>query len=170
MATLVLWRALLLPATAAPPRTAPENTPVYAALRPLVGGPAFLPIHVQIAHENTLYDFLPANPTAAATTASLLSGQSVEGNIRCRPVRSLGRDSRWRRIGYTARTSNDLLAFAEQQERSLSLTSNNWCAHARSRRIVQVKGTLTNARVLSHARSWTFATKLAQYAIDASDG
>ena len=137
MAAFVLWRALLQPATAPPsasssvPSSVPSSTPVYAALRPLLGGPSFLPLHVQIAHEGTLYDFLPSNPLAPVTTASLLTGQAVEGSIRCRPVRSVGRDPTWRRIGYTARTSNDLLAFAEQQERSLSLTDNNWCAHFR---------------------------------------
>ena len=54
--------------------------PIFVALRPLVNGPAFLPLHVQLAttadsdhgnapppDEYVAYDFLPADPTAAAT-------------------------------------------------------------------------------------------------------
>lgn len=135
----MLWKALLLPAVAPPSTALDGSTAVYAALRPLVGGPKLLPLHVQIANEGTLFDFLPANPTAADTTASLLSGAAVDGKIRCRPVRSLGRDPTWRLIGHTSRASSELLAFAEQQPRSLSLVSNN---------------------------CWTFASNLASFAVD----
>ena len=115
-----LWRALLLPASAP---TSAGGEPVYAALRPLVGGPAFLPLHVQIAHEGVVYDFLPAEPTAAATTSTLLVGGAVEGRIRCRPTRA---PRTWRLLGHTTRESADLRAFAERQDRALSLSANNW--------------------------------------------
>ena len=123
---LQLWRTLVLPLSA-PTAAADGGAPVYAALRPLVGGPKFLPLHVQLAHEGVLYDFLPANPSALETTSTLLLGGSVDGRIRCRPVRSIGRGDPWKLIGYTMRESSELEAFALGQESRLSLTANSWC-------------------------------------------
>ena len=124
-----LWRALLLPTATSPPANLEAATPVYATLRPLVGGPKFLPIHVQIAAHDEAYDFLPAEPTALSTTTTLLSGGAVDGLIRCRPVRTLGdRRVPWRIIGYTNRASEQLRTFAQGCESQLSLPTNNWCA------------------------------------------
>ena len=89
-----LWRALLLPAGSSSRASSDgQSSPVYVALRPLVGGPKFLLLHVQIAHDGVLFDFLPAAPTEAATTANLLLGRAVDGRIRCRPTRTLARNS-----------------------------------------------------------------------------
>ena len=128
-----LWRALLLPAA---PEAANAGTPVYAALRPLVGGPTFLPLHVQIRHEGVLFDFLPAEPTAAETTRTLLLAGAVEGNIRIRPTRARGP---WRLIGHTTRDQSELREFAQQQDSLLSLPANN---------------------------CWTFAANVARFALD----
>jgi hypothetical protein len=123
---MLLWRALLLPAAAQP--TPSAGTPVYASLRPLVGGPAFLPLHVQIEHEGLTYDFLPVDATSMETTRALLSGGAVAGRIRCRNKESV--PSRRRLVGFTTRDSEQLRTFAVAQDESLSLTLNNWCAEA----------------------------------------
>ena len=131
-----LLRALLLPSPPQP--TAPSTaSPVYATLRPLVGGPAFLPLHIQLAHADLVYDFLPRSPTALATTVTLLRGGSVDGDVRIRPLRTLD-GKPWRVLGYTTRESGQLLEFAEACDSRLSLPSNN---------------------------CWTFAAKLARYAV-----
>ena len=61
MLSSVLWTALRTE-----PRvlTVPTTGAVYAAARPLVGGPAFLPLHVCVLHNGILYDFLPSRWTA----------------------------------------------------------------------------------------------------------
>ena len=116
--------------------------PVFVALRPLVNGPAFLPLHVQLAttadsdhgnapppDEYVAYDFLPADPTAAATLTSLLSGRAVAGRIRVRAVPgALG--SHWRLLGFTERTAAEMTMFAESQPSALSLLDNSCWAFA----------------------------------------
>ena len=64
-------------------------------------------------------------------------GGAVDGDIRIRPLRTLEGKS-WRILGYTSRSSEQLREFAEACDPRLSLASNN---------------------------CWTFAAKLARYAI-----
>lgn len=63
---------------------------IYLRFSPLIGGPRFLPAHVEVmlAHEGSLhrYDFVPANPTDPKTLATLLTLRSVPGVLRCRVV------------------------------------------------------------------------------------
>ena len=109
----------------APPPPNAGDTPIYGRLQPLVGGPAFLPLHVQIAYNGTRYDFLPLDPTAPTTTSALLRGGSVEGEIRIASVPEESLSSRWQLIGYSGRPAADLRDFAEAQPTALSLRSNN---------------------------------------------
>ena len=132
-----LWQALLGASSVAPPR-ASNNVPVYATLRPLVGGPTWLPLHVQLACNGTIYDFLPESPTDALTTQTLLTGGACDGVIRIRRKSLDGERAAWRLLGYTTRESKELRSFAERQDSSLSLLSNN---------------------------CFTFASMLAQYAL-----
>ena len=65
---------------------------IYLRFSPLIGGPRFLPAHVEVmlANESTgslhRYDFVPANPTDPKTLATLLTLRSVPGVLRCRVV------------------------------------------------------------------------------------
>ena len=65
---------------------------IYLRFSPLIGGPRFLPAHVEVmlANESTgslhRYDFVPANPTDPQTLATLLTLRSVPGVLRCRVV------------------------------------------------------------------------------------
>ena len=120
----MLWRELFLPSS---PPPATSNTPVYAGLRPLVGGPSFLPLHIEVAVGDTVYDFLPAEPTAMATTAALVTGQSVDGRIRLRSLKAPPAipSPRWQLIAHTMKTSDELQSFAQEQPAALSLLSNN---------------------------------------------
>jgi hypothetical protein len=129
MLVLDLWRALFLPATlsagAAGTTGSDGMIPIYATARPLIGGPAFLPLHIQVAHAGVAYDFLPCNPSAAGTTATLLLGGSVEGRIRCRPVHSHRLESSWHLLGRTARSSDEVHEFAQRQSTVLCLRTRN---------------------------------------------
>ena len=125
-----LWQALLIPASLSPSalRMPTNCTPIYASLRPLIGGPAFLPLHVEIIHEGSIYDFLPQSPTAIETTAVLLRGGSVDGTVRCRPSTRV----RGRLLGHTFKTPDEMQSFAEQQPLDLSLQSNSCWTFAAS--------------------------------------
>lgn len=65
---------------------------IYLRFSPLIGGPRFLPAHVEVmlANESTgslhRYDFVPANPTDPKTLTTLLTLRSVPGVLRCRVV------------------------------------------------------------------------------------
>jgi len=76
-----------------------ETISVYIRLKPLVGGPQFLPIHAEIwtvspeisDQPNRLlsgmrYDFLPVEPTASGTIQRLLLLKAVPGRIRRRTL------------------------------------------------------------------------------------
>ena len=129
MASLFLWRTLLLPGKpiCAPP--GPEYTPVTLTLEPLVGGPAWMPLHAAIEHNGFRYDFLPTYPESSETAANLLTGQTVDGVVRCRNllIRHEGVDSPKQRflLGYSAKTSVELQGFAEKQPRALQLLRND---------------------------------------------
>jgi hypothetical protein len=52
---------------------------------PLIGGPKWLPLHVQLIIERQyIWDFVPLNATSPTTLRNLLLLQSVPGEIRCR--------------------------------------------------------------------------------------
>ena len=65
---------------------------IYLRFSPLIGGPRFLPAHVEVMISNESkgslhrYDFVPANPTDPKTLATLLTLRSVPGVLRCRVV------------------------------------------------------------------------------------
>ena len=97
-----------------------------------------MPLHVEVAAHDLVFDFLPENPTAGSTTATLALGQGVAGSIRVRPLRSECKPPRWRLIGYTSRPAEELSAHANSQPSELRLLDNN---------------------------CWTFAASLARYAV-----
>jgi len=137
----MLWSPLwLLRTSLSPPSgpSAPDEKPLFIGLRPLVGGPSFLPLHVEVAAHDLVFDFLPENPTAGSTTAALALGQGVAGSIRVRPLRSECKPPRWRLIGYTSRPAEELSAHANSQPSELRLLDNN---------------------------CWTFAASLTRYAV-----
>jgi len=50
---------------------------------PLIGGPAWLPLHVKVVVENDhTWDFVPLNATSPSTLKSLVTLHSVPGEIR----------------------------------------------------------------------------------------
>lgn len=52
-------------------------------VKPLIGGPSWLPLHVScVVEDNHKWDFIPLNATSSRTLQSLLSLQSVPGEIR----------------------------------------------------------------------------------------
>ena len=85
-----------------------------------------MPLHVEVAVGDTIYDFLPSKPTAFATTTALFTGQSVDGKIRLRAIQAPAAASpRWQLIAHTMKTPDELQSFAQQQPDSLSLLNNN---------------------------------------------
>ena len=130
---LPLWLALQLapPALSAPAAPA-DRVPLYATTEPLIGGPAFLALHVCIRHGDLLIDFVPRRPTALETTAGLLSGGGVAGQIRCRPAGASVASERWRLLGYSARSTEEMEAYARRQSDVLSLRTNNCWTFARA--------------------------------------
>ena len=63
---------------------------------PLIGGPSFLPLHVQVLLEGIddsgdekgeqyLLDFIPSNPSDPDTLSALMTGSYVPGKYRFRP-------------------------------------------------------------------------------------
>lgn len=63
---------------------------VWLRFSPLVGGPPFLPLHVEVilkqSSQETLhrFDFLPMNPLDPSTIKNLITLRSVPGNVRYR--------------------------------------------------------------------------------------
>ena len=129
---LPLWLALQLAPPAPAPPAAAGFVPVYAATEPLIGGPPFLALHVCVRHADLLIDFVPRRPTEVATGISLLSGGGVDGQIRCRPASVSAPSDRWRLLGYSARTSEEMEAYARRQPDMLSLRTNNCWTFARA--------------------------------------
>lgn len=81
-----------------------DNYLVFAQFKPLVGGPSFLPLHVEVIIapsssesgmnllENSVahrFDFLPLNPENPAVLQQLISFQSVPGLVRYRTINTL---------------------------------------------------------------------------------
>lgn len=65
---------------------------LYLRFSPLIGGPRFLPAHVEVMIANGStdslhrYDFVPKNPNDPSVLATLLTLRSVPGVLRCRVV------------------------------------------------------------------------------------
>lgn len=100
---------------------------VHAALFPLINGPRFLPLHVAVRIHGRVFDFVPAKPTASETLAALATGRPVPGLLRCRPSTAASAAAasaaepsavRWRHLGRTQRTREDLESFALEQARA----------------------------------------------------
>jgi hypothetical protein len=150
MAALTLWRALLFPSPVPPPAVTTHGdaacmAPIYAELQPLVGGPAWLPLHVALlcgdGEDAVQYDFLPQSPSASTTAATLLTGGGVAGVVRCRPRPSRARAVPQRSVllGHTKKSQDALAEYAEAQPRQLRLLRND---------------------------CWTFAACVASHALD----
>lgn len=60
-----------------------RKTILHLECCPLMGGPPFLPLHVQVVVENDhKFDFVPQDATNAGTVLQLMSFQSVPGDLR----------------------------------------------------------------------------------------
>lgn len=92
------------------------SSSVRLKLSPLIGGPRFLPIHVQVIVEDHVWDFVPQNPVDPQTTLSLLRFQSVPGTIRC-----LGRKQR---SSYLVEIAESFV-YGYANRTSLHLVTNN---------------------------------------------
>jgi hypothetical protein len=136
-----LLRALLFSPAAPVPAASARD--VIAELRPLVGGPPFLPLHVVVQHGGREYDFLPQRPTAPQTLAALATGGAVEGRVRCRAVLVRGASARWRvTLGKSSVAPDALEQFARGHPRALRLLQNDcWTfAHAVSQHALTEQG------------------------------
>lgn len=126
---LPLWLTIPLSSSSPHAEPSPGYVPVYANLQPLVGGPRFLCVHVCVLHNNTLLDFLPSRPSDFSVALHLLSGATVDGMVRCRPAQA--ERETWRLLGYSTRTSEEVIRFAREQPTLLSLRTNNCWTFAR---------------------------------------
>ena len=132
MLSTPLWLTLQLSGPATAPYPLDGRVPVFAATQPLIGGPPFLELHVCIKHGDTLLDFVPRSPTEASTALRLLSGSGVDGLIRCRPAGADDASEAWRLLGYSRRSSEDMVVFARKRSRELALRTNNCWTFASS--------------------------------------
>jgi hypothetical protein len=105
---------------------------LYLARYPLVGGPSFLKLHIAIVHEGpaamTQFDFLPVNPTAAATAFRLLTLQSSPGELKERQL--IYRPKNLQYIGDTSASVEDLRAFTAEYDDQLHLLNNSCSSFA----------------------------------------
>ena len=76
-----------------------DSLRVFLRFSPLIGGPKFLPLHVEVIlnrnSDNTLYrfDFIPLKATDPSTLARLVTLQSVPGLLRSRTFDGYGSDT-----------------------------------------------------------------------------
>jgi hypothetical protein len=105
---------------------------LYVARYPLVGGPSFLKLHVAIVNESpaamTQFDFLPANPTAAATAFRLLTLQTSPGELRERELKYRPKNLQY--ISDTNASVEDLRAFTAEYDDQLHLLNNSCSSFA----------------------------------------
>jgi hypothetical protein len=105
---------------------------LFVARYPLVGGPSFLKLHIAIVHEHsgalTQFDFLPANPTAAATAFRLLKLQTSPGELRERRLRFKPKDLQY--ICETNASVQELRAFTAAYDDQLHLLNNSCSSFA----------------------------------------
>ena len=105
---------------------------LYRARYPLVGGPAFLKLHVAVLYESesklTQFDFLPINPTALTTAAKLLTLQRTEGVCRERELKFRPRGIE--KIGETRATLDDLRGYTREHDTALHLIENSCSTYA----------------------------------------
>lgn len=102
-------------------------TPIDALqlkMEPLIGGPSWLPLHVQVVLDGTdKWDFVPQNATNPTTLKSLIMLKSVPGEIRYFPARNDQNDN----------NNNDAIRMTRQAQafvdsytnRDLQLIQNN---------------------------------------------
>ena len=67
-----------------PPGQEDRNNKIHLECCPLMGGPPFLPLHVQVVvEEYHKFDFIPRDATKPETLLKLLTLQQVPGELRC---------------------------------------------------------------------------------------
>eukprot|EP00953_Heterococcus_sp_UTEX-ZZ885_P038171 19597-Heterococcus_DN1.PRE.3 len=100
---------------------------LFLARYPLVGGPSFLKLHIAIVHESpaamTQFDFLPVNPTAAATAFRLLTLQNSPGELRERQLKYRPKNLKY--ISDTRASVEDLRVFTAEYDAQLHLLNNS---------------------------------------------
>ena len=142
---LRLFGALIGASGDVPTSSAAGGTQLFIAARPLIGGPAFFPVHCALRCEAAdgdpkaiVLDIVPVKPRDPATALALATGGDVAAEIRCR--KSPGRrDSRWKYVGASRRSAADIRAFALAQPPRICLRDES---------------------------CWTFASRVADHAID----
>ena len=142
---LRLFGALIGASGDVPTSSAVGGTHLFVAARPLIGGPAFFPWHCALRCEAAdsdpkaiVLDIVPVAPRDPATALTLATAGDVSAEIRCR--KSPGRrDSRWKYVGSSRRAAADIRAFALAQPPRICLLDES---------------------------CWTFASRVAAYAID----
>ena len=101
---------LLLPLTA-------SSLATRLLLKPLIGGPSFLPIHVAVVvDEDHIWDFIPLEARSEATTRTLLTLKAVPGEVR---YKSNGKRKRMTTAATRAQQ------FARTYPKQLHLIGNN---------------------------------------------
>ena len=124
------------------PTSSAGGTLLFVMARPLIGGPAFFPVHCALRLEDadaaSVIDIVPDAPRDPATALTLATGGDVSAEIRCR--KSPGRrDSRWKYVGASRRPAADIRAFALAQPPRICLRDES---------------------------CWTFASRVADHAFD----
>jgi hypothetical protein len=118
-----------------PPFVRPTS-PIQLECCPLIGGPKFAPLHVQVVvldQENAKhrFDFIPQDATKPETLTRILSLQAVPGNLR----------------------------YLAPNVGGVSPTSSKWVQRARD---FTTQYENTNLQLMTN-NCWTFAWKLVQY-------
>ena len=128
-----------------PVKTASDDTcELYLRAAPLIGGPSWLPLHVQVVIESEdnryKWDFVPLNATDPSTLGRLLSLQAVPGEIRCFYAKGTCEDEKQESLDRhelvsTIPKEEPLLLRAQEfcdsyEDRNLHLVQNNCCTFA----------------------------------------
>ena len=125
-----LAAALLLSPVVPPPPPTPDSRPVRAALRPLIGAPPFLKLHVVVEVGGRCFDKIPEEPKSLRGAVALLTGGSIEGRSRQRPADAEESRGGWVLLGYTTRSSPELDEFAATCPSELTLLRDDCWTHA----------------------------------------
>jgi len=119
-------------------KTANKDTcRLYLQASPLIGGPSWLPLHVQVVIESDSdrykWDFVPLDPTEPSTLGRLLFLQAVPGEIRSLSTKQISGDEQEQVLNkpesMIPKTESLLLRAQEfcdsYQDRNLHLLYNN---------------------------------------------